>query len=212
MRTTLLIPMAALTMALSASSVLQADPPDRQAQEHGRYGGRYDDRYDDRSNGRSNGRYDTRYDSRRVTVLAHEIEQTAYAMRREAERNNRRPDRWESRMLSALRELNQEADRYHAQVEGREYNGGREYDGGRRYDGRSGRGFEDLVRAYRETGYVLSRNDPRPYLDRGMDRIGDLLSEISGQYGRRGDYRWDRNDRRYGRDWNGRDRDRWDDD
>jgi hypothetical protein len=195
MRTKLLIPMAALTLALSASSVLQADPPDRRAEEHGRYGDRYDDRYDDRSNGRSNGRYDTRYDSRRVAALAHEIEQTTHWMRREAERNNRRPDRWESRMLSALRELNQEADQYHAQMESR------------RYDGRSGRGFEDLVRAYRETGYVLSRNDPRPYLDRGMDRIGDLLSEISGQHGRRGDYRWDRNDRRYGRD-----RDRWDDD
>ena len=202
MRTTLLIPMATLTMALSASSVLQADPPDRRAEEHGRY----DDRYDDRSNGRYNGRYGTRYDSQRVAGLAHEIEQTTAWMRREAERNNRRPDRWESRMLSALRELNQEADQYHTQMEGRGY------DGGRRYDGRSGRGFEDLVRAYRETGYVLTRNDPRPYLDRGMDRIGDLLSEISGQYGRRGDYRWDRNDRRYDRDRDGRDWDRWDDD
>ena len=206
MRTSMLIPMAALTLALSASSVLQADPPDRQAQEHGR---RYDDRYDDRSNGR----YGSRYDSRNVAVLAQEIEQTAYWMRREAERNNRRPDRWESRMLSALRELNREADQFHAQVDGREYNGGREHNGGRRYDGRSNGGFEDLVRAYRETGYVLSRNDPRPYLDRGMDRIGDLLSEISRSYGRRGDYRYDRNDRRYSdRDRDGRDWDRWDDD
>lgn len=195
MRTSMLIPMAALTLALSASSALQADPP---GQEHGRYDDRYD-RYDDRYNDRSRGRYDSRHDSRRVAVLAHEIEQTAYWMRREAERNNRRPDRWESRMLSALRQLNHEADQFHGQVESR------------RYDGRSGRGFEELVRAYRETGYVLSRNDPRPYLDRGMDRIGDLLSEISRSYGRRGDYRWDRNDRRYGRDRDGRDWDRWDD-
>lgn len=203
MRTSMLIPMAALTLALSASSALQADPPDRRAEEHGRYDDRYDDRYNDRYNGRD--RYDARDDSRRIAVLAHEIEQTAYWMRREAERNNRRPDRRETRMLSALRELNREADQFHSQVEGRGY------DGGRRNDGRSGRGFEELVRAYRETGYVLSRNDPRPYLDRGMDRIGDLLSEISGQYGRRSDYRWDRNDRRY-RDRDGRDWDRWDHD
>lgn len=180
------IPMAALTLALSASPALQA-------QENGRYG-RYDDRYNDRYDSR----YDNRYDSRRVAALAHEIEQTAYSIRREAERNNRRPDRWESRMLASLRELNREADQFHAQVEGR------------RYDNRSGRDFEDLVRAYRETGYIVSRNDPRPYIDRGMERIGYLLSEISGQYGRRGDYRWDRNDRRYSRDWDGRDWDRWD--
>ena len=198
MRSSMLVSMAAFTLALSASPALQA------AEEHGRYG-RYDDRYsNDRYDGRSDGRYDNRYDSRRVAALAHEIEQTAYSIRREAERNNRRPDRWEARMLSALRELNREADQFHAQVEGREY------DGGRRYDNRSGRGFDDLVQTYRETGYIVSRNDPRPYIDRGLERIGALLSEISGQYGRRGDYRWDRNDRRYARDWDGRDWDRWD--
>jgi hypothetical protein len=195
MKSSKLIPMAALALALSASSVLQADP-----QEHGRrYDDRYDDRYNDRYDDRYDGRSGGRYDSRRVAALAHEIEQTAYSIRREAERNNRRPNRWEARMLSSLRELNQEASQFHAQVEGR------------RYDGRSGRDFEDLVQAYRETGYIVSRNDPRPYLDRGLERIGYLLSEISGQYGgRRDDYRWDRNDRRYGRDWNDRDWDRWD--
>ena len=188
MRTSMLIPMAALTLALSATSAVQADPPER-----GRYDGRYDRRYDDRYDGRRDGRYD----SRRVAALAHEIEQTAYSIRREAERNNRRPDRWESRMLSSLRELSREANQFHAQVDNR------------RTDGRSGRGFEELVQAYRETGYIVSRNDPRPYIDRGMERIGYLLSEISGQYGRRGDYQWDRN-YRYGRDWDGRDWDRWD--
>lgn len=185
----MLIPIAALTLALSAS-------PAAQAQEHGRYG-RYDDRYNDRYDGRDDGRYGNRYDSRRVAALAHEIEQTAYSIRREAERNNRRPDRWESRMLYALRDLNQEANQFHAQVEDR------------RYGNRSGRAFDDLVQAYRETGYIVSRNDPRPYLDRGLERIGYLLSEISGQYGRRGDYRWDRNNR-YDRDWDRRDWDRWD--
>jgi hypothetical protein len=194
MKSSMLIPMAALTLALSASSALQADPQERDRRHDDRYDDRYNDRYDDRNDGRSG----DRYDSRRVAALAHEIEQTAYSIRREAERNNRRPNRWEARMLSALRELNQEANQFHAQVESR------------RYDNRSGRGFEDLVQAYRETGYIVSRNDPRPYLDRGMERIGDLLSEISQSSGRRGDYRWDRNDRRYDRDQDGRDWDRWD--
>jgi hypothetical protein len=196
MRSSMLIPMAALTLALSVSPAVQADPPGRPNPYNERYGDRYGDRYNDRD--------DRRYDPRRAASLAHEIEQTAYSIRREAERNNRRPDRWEERMLSSLRELNQEADQFHSQVESR------------RYDDRSGRGFEELVRAYRETANVLERNDPRPYIDRGMDRIGSLLSELSGYYGRRGDYRYDRNDR-YGRDRNGRGwdhdrRDRWDND
>jgi len=188
MRSSMLIPMTALTLTLSMSPALQAQSrraPDRY------------DRYD---------RYDNRNDSRRAEALAEEIERTAYFMRQEAERNNRRPDRWESRMLSALRELNQEADQFHSQV------------GDRRYgSNRSDRDFQELVRAFRETGNVLDRVDPRPYLDRGMDRIGDLLSELSGYYGRRSDYRYDRRgsdrygrDGRYGRDRYDRD-DRWDD-
>jgi len=186
----MLIPMTALTLTLSMSPALQAQS--RRAPD------RYNDRYDNR--------YDNRYDTRRVASLAHEIEQTAYSIRREAERNNRRPDRWEARMLSALRELNQEADQFHAQVESR-----------RDDSRRSERDFQELVRTYREVGNVLDRVDPRPYLDRGMDRIGDLLSELSGYYGRRSDYRYDRRgsdrygrDGRYGRDRYDRD-DRWDD-
>ena|SRR5215213_11372096 len=190
MRSSMLIPMTALTLTLSMSPALQAQS--RRAPD------RYNDRYDNR--------YDNRYDTRRVASLAHEIEQTAYSIRREAERNNRRPDRWEARMLSALRELNQEADQFHAQVESR-----------RDDSRRSERDFQELVRTYREVGNVLDRVDPRPYLDRGMDRIGDLLSELSGYYGRRSDYRYDRRgsdrygrDGRYGRDRYDRD-DRWDD-
>ncbi|HKH45282.1 MAG TPA: hypothetical protein VKM72_11505 [Thermoanaerobaculia bacterium] len=191
MRSSMLIPMTALTLTLSMSPALQAQS--RRAPD------RYNDRYDNR--------YDTRYDSRRAAALAEEIEQTAYFMRREAERNNRRPDRWESRMLSALRELNQEANQFHARVDDRRYN-----------SNRSDRDFQELVRAFRETGNVLDRVDSRPYLDRGMDKIGDLLSELSGYYGRRSDYRYDRRgsdrygrDGRYGRDRYDRD-DRWDDD
>ncbi|HYU31062.1 MAG TPA: hypothetical protein VEW48_02785 [Thermoanaerobaculia bacterium] len=183
MKRSTLIPLAALTLALSVSSALPAAAQDRY--------GRYDDRYDSRDN------------TRNVSAVAYEIEQTAYSMRREAERNNRRPDRWEARMLSALRDLNQEAAQFRAQVEG-----------GRRYgSGRSNRELEDLVRAFRETGNVLDRVDQRPYIDRGMDRIGSLLTELSRYYGRRGDYRYDRHGSgRYGRD-GGYDRDdRWEDD
>lgn len=191
MRSSMLIPMTALTLTLSMSPALQAQS--RRAPD------RYDDRYDNR--------YDNRYDSRRAEALAEEIERTAYFMRKEAERNNRRPDRWESRMLSVLRELNQEASQFHAQIDDRRYG-----------SNRSDRDFQELVRAFRETGNVLDRVDPRPYLDRGMDRIGDLLSELSGYYGRRSDHRWDRRgsdrygrDGRYGRDRYDRDG-RWDDD
>jgi len=187
MKSSILIPMAALTLALSVSPTLQAQS--RRAPD------RYDDRYNDRD--RSNDRYDTRWDARRVAALAHDIEQTAYSIRREAERNNRRPDRREARMLSALRELNQEANQFRAQVESR------------RSDNRSRRDFEELVRAYRETSNVVDRNDPRPYIDRGMNRIASLLSELSGYFGRRGDYRYDRDGRDRGYDH--RD-DRWDGD
>ncbi len=179
----IMIPMAALTLALSVSPALHAQPRDRRAPD------RYDDRYDNR------GRYDTRWDARRAAALAHDIEQTAYSIRRQAEANNRRPDRREARMLSALRELNQEANQFRAQVEDR------------RLDNRSRRDFEELVRAYRETSNVVDRNDPRPYIDRGMNRIASLLSELSGYFGRRGDYRYDRDDR----DGRGRDG-RWDGD
>lgn len=184
MRSSILIPMAALTLTLSLSPALEAQSrraPDRY------------DRYD--RNDRYDNRYDNRYDSRRVAALAEEAEKTAYFMRREAEQNNRRPDRREMRMLDALRELNQEADQFHAQVDDR-----------RARSNRSDRDFQELVRAFRETGNVLERNDRRPYLERGMDRMGDLLSELSSYYGRRGDYRydWDRNGWRDGWRGNGR--------
>ena len=108
-------------------------------------------------------------------------------------------------MLSALRELSQEANDFR-QVAYRA-------EGSRR----TSREFDDLVDAYRETGRALDRVAPRPYVDRGMQRIGYLLSEISGSYGRQGRYGYDRDRRdhrgRYDRDRYGRDRDRddWDD-
>lgn len=192
MRSTIAIPMAVLTLTLSVSpAAFGADSRD------------WNRDRDQRSS--------VRYDSRRVAVLAHELEETAESIHREAERNNRRPDRREAQMLAALHELNEEAEHFHEQVEGRHQ------------DSRhSARDFEGLVRAYWQTGDVLDRVAPRPYVDRGMERIGRLLSELSGYYGRgRNDYGYnrrgyDRNDRyghdrndRYGHDRNDRG---WDDD
>jgi hypothetical protein len=185
MRSSIAIPMAVLTLALSVSpAAFGADSRDWNR-----------DRDRDR-------RSAVRYDPRRVAVLAHELEQTAESIHRQAERNNRRPDRWEARMLAALHELNEEAERFHEQVESR-HNDPRS----------SGRDFEDLVETYWRTGDVLDRVAPRPYVDRGMERIGSLLSELSGYYGRgRGHYGYDRNDRRghgrhgYDRDGRGHDR------
>lgn len=195
MRSMITIPMAVLTLALSATpAAFGADSRDWN---------RDRDRDWDRDQ-----RSAVRYDTRRVAGLAHELEQTAESIRREAERNNRRPDRREAQMLSALRELNEEARHFHDQVESRH--------GDSRH---SARDFEDLVRTYRQTGYVLDRVERRSYVDRGMDRISYLLRELSGYYGRsRDDYGYnrrgydrhdrDRHDRR-GYDRNNRG---WDDD
>lgn len=187
MRSMITIPMAVLTLALSATpAAFGADSRDWNRDRDQRSG--------------------VRYDTRRVAVLAHELEQTAESIRREAERNNRRPDRREAQMLSALRELNEEARHFHDQVESRH--------GDSRH---SARDFEDLVQTYRQTGYVLDRVERRTYVDRGMDRISYLLRELSGYYGRsRGDYGYnrrgyDRHDR-YDRDRHDRRGRGWDDD
>jgi hypothetical protein len=44
--------------------------------------------------------------------------------------------------------------------------------------------------------YSLDRINRRPYVDRGMDRIWSLLSQLDRSYGGRSD--------RYGRGWNDR--------
>lgn len=180
MRSSIVIPATVLTLALSMAPALRADDQDwRRDNRSDRYG------------------QSDRYDSRRVAALAHEIEETAAGIYREAARNNRRPDRSEARMLSALRELSQEANEFQGQMSYRSQD-----------SRRTSRNFDGLVDAYRDTGRALDRVAPRPYVDRGMQRIGHLLSELSGYYGRQGRYGYDR-DRR---DDRGRyDRDDWDD-
>lgn len=142
-------------------------------------GGRYDDR-----------RYDRYPDAghlSRVSAIAHEIDGTATQIRREFERNNRRPDRAEARAIGTLNQLNAAAARFHDEVDRS------------RNPRRSADEFADLERAFQTTERSLRRINPRPYVDSGMNRIYNLMNELSGYYGRRTGYygTWghDRNDR-----------------
>lgn len=169
-------------LALALSTAAVADDRDRYRSDRhdDRYRDRYDDRYDDRHRGdyRNNGRMD---------AIAREIAQTAAAMHREYERNNRRPDRDEARVAAALHELHEEAYEF-ARSAGRYSR-----------DSRRNHGYDGLLRAFDQTARSLEHIRPRPYVDRGMDRIWSLMSELDRHYGGRSD--------RYGRGWNYRDRD-----
>jgi len=171
MKATTLITATVLTLSLTSS--LQAQRWDR-------------DRDDRRSE---------RYDGRRVEALAHEVEEVANSIRYTAERNNRRPDRREARVLSELRELDDRAGVFHAQVEGH-----------RQEPRRTERDFEALLNSFYSTSDLLRTIEPRSYIDRGMDRMAGLLGELSRYYGRNEYGRWgnDRGWRGYGH------RDRWD--
>lgn len=197
---------ALLALTMSSAALAEPDPRKDRYDRSDRY-----DRYDRYDRSDRYDRYD-RYDGERVMVLAHEVDEIAASIYRQAAANNRRPDREEARMLNSLRELAREADQFHRGVE--------RY---RRSDRNATRNFEDLVDAFYRTGDALRWVDRRPYVDRGMDRIAGLLSEISRSYGFDDRYdRWShgRDDRyghdryarprgRYGRGYD--DRDRWDD-
>jgi hypothetical protein len=130
----------------------------------------------------------------RTSAIAHEIDETAANIRREFERNNRRPDRAEARTIDQLRQLSFRASRFHEATESY-----------RREPRRTARSFAALEDAFNDAARSLRRIEPRPYVDRGMGRIYQLMDELGGYYGRRSGYygAWghDRNDR------NDRDRD-----
>lgn len=191
MRSTTLV--TAAVLALSLSTVAWGD--DRWSNPHGNQDYRYNDRY-------NNGN---------VSELAREVARTADAMHREYERNNRRPNRDEARVAVALHELEEASVRFYDSV------GGSRYDNNR--DSRRGgtRDFENLLRAFDAAADTLRYINRRPYVDRGMDRIWSLMSQMDRYYGgvmdRYGRYnrdrynrdrydrdRYDRNDGRYGRD------------
>lgn len=140
---------------------------------------RYRDRYPDRN-----------YGGDRVSSIAREIENTAAIIQREFDRNNRRPDRNEARVSAALQDLRAEADRFHRQTAGYRDS---------RY---GGRGVDGLYRAFDRASDSLRYIERRGYVDRGMDRIWSLLSDLDGSRGGRGRYddRGGWRDRRDGRD------------
>ncbi|HEV2852369.1 MAG TPA: hypothetical protein VHC97_06150 [Thermoanaerobaculia bacterium] len=169
----------ALLLALSLAPALQAQYRDSRDQD--RY--RNDSRY---------GRGD------RIAAVADEIADTAYSIRREYERNNRRPDRDEARVLSDLRDLDARASRFRDQL-------------GYRQSRNNGE-FAALEDAFFDLAESLRYISARPYVERGMDRISGLMREASRYYGRDGrDNRDNRDGRgsrydRYGRGGNWHDR------
>lgn len=189
----------AAVLALSLTTAAWGD--DRWSNPHGDQ----DYRYNDRSN------------YGRVSELAREVARTADSIHREYERNNRRPNRDEARVAVALHELEEAAVRFYDRQDGY----GRDY---RRGNPGSSE-FRNLVQAFNVTADTLRYINRRPYVDRGMDRIWSLMSEMDrsygvldryGRYGRNDRYdRYDRNDGRSGRDrydrdgYDGRDDDRY---
>ena len=176
----------AAVLALSLSTVAWGD--DRWSNPHGNQDYRYNDRY-------NNGN---------VSELAREVARTADAMHREYERNNRRPNRDEARVAVALHELEEASVRFYDSVGSYGYNNNRDY---RRGGSGGTRDFETLVRTFNAAADTLRYINRRPYVDRGMDRIWSLMSQMDRYYGgvmgRSGRDRYD--------DRNGRDRyDRYD--
>lgn len=170
----------ALLLALSLAPALQAQYRDNR-------GGYPDqDRY----------RHDSRYGrGQRIDAVADEMADVAYSIRREYERNNRRPDRDEARVLADLRELDERAHHFQSQVGHGSY--------GSRQSRHTGDDFAALEDAYFDLAESLRYISPRPYVDRGMDRIAELMREASRYYGRDG--RGSRYDRYgQGRDWHDR--------
>lgn len=189
------IAVLAALLVLSLAPALQAQGRDYRDRDRGRYP--------------SSGQWD------RVAALAHEVEDTATYIHRHFERNNRRPDRAEARVAADLHELNEQANRLHSQIEGRGdgYRDDHGYGQDRRYRDDN---FARLEEAFFNLSDSLRYIRPRPYVDRGMDRIYDLMNEIGRYYGRSGygrgyqgrdRYGRDRDDGRYGRDGYGHDRD-----
>ena len=117
--------------------------------------------------------YPYTYRVARVAELAHELENLTAELHYRAERNNRRPRPAMARVLARLHELEQRADHFHGQIES---------------NPRSPRhtlsDFQAVESAYLSTADALRYIEPRSYIDRRMDRIHGLLSELSRSYGR----------------------------
>jgi hypothetical protein len=138
----------------------------------------------------------------RVAYLAHQLDDTARAIYRQASRNNRRPDQYEAQMLNDLNQLYGQAAHFHDEVETN-----------RRNPHHTANDFARLEQAFNQLGVTMQSVRPRPYIDRGMERIYNLMTELSRYYGGRGYSRWghyghDRGDRYDDHDRYDRDHDR----
>ncbi len=167
-RTTTLF--AASIFALALAPALQAQgypvPQDRDHQNPG-YQDRDHDGYPDA------GRMD------RVARLAHDITETSTSIRRAAARTRHRPDPAEAQLLSDLFQLNRQAA--HFEREAQSY---------RRDPRHTADDFARLESAFNQVGTSLQALPPRPYIDRGMDRIYGSMTELSRFYGRHGYDHW----------------------
>lgn len=126
-----------------------------------------------------------------VAGLAHEIDDIADALHERAESNNRRPDRYVARVLGDLHDLSNAASSFHDEVESY------------RRDPRHTRDdFQQLLNAFGALNESLRDIDSRSYIDRGMERLSELLSRLDDYYGLGDRYssgRHDRYDRNRGR-------------
>ncbi|MBW8878301.1 MAG: hypothetical protein JF614_25335 [Acidobacteria bacterium] len=121
----------------------------------------------------------------RVSYLAHQLDETARNIYRQAARNNRRPDQYEAQMLDDLRQLAGNAAHFHDEVEGNRQN-----------PRHTANDFARLEESFNQLGLTMQSVRPRPYVDRGMERIYNLMTELSRYYGGNGYDRWGR----YGHD------------
>lgn len=132
----------------------------------------------------------------RVSAIAHDLDDTATWIYRQYSRNNRRPNRDEYRALERLRGLGAAADHFHGEVESY-----------RRDPRHTADDFARLEQAFYSADRALSRIASRPYVDRGMSRIYNLMNELGGYYGHQAGYYGTWGHERYDRD---RDHDRYD--
>ena len=173
-----------LILLLATTSASFADSP---------FGGR--DRY------RHSDRFPRPDQMERVARLAHGVDELAEDLHEQAERNNRRPNRFFAQVLGDLHDLSNAASRFHNEVESYQRDPRHTRDD-----------FQRLLSAYYALDESLQDIDPRSYIDRGVERIGQLLSQLDDYYGlddryssgRRGRY-----DRDGGHGWGGWRRERY---
>jgi hypothetical protein len=115
----------------------------------------------------------------RVARLAHDINETSTSIRRAAARTRHRPDPAEAQLLSDLFQLNRQAGHFEHEVQSY-----------RRDPRHTADDFARLETAFNQVGSSLQALPPRPYIDRGMDRIYASMTDLSRFYGRHGYDRW----------------------